>query len=185
MIDRFDDNASIIQVSRKVAQLLGFYKNRLAKVKVEIMSDPSKQWKSVSKSINEPDFNNTVKAAPTDIVSISNIDEKDNKSTLSLSEKPIELYQEEIENNELYLKIYNFKNYEEIKSILTELELNINNTSESVGDSYNLILGPINNEEGNNLVSSFITKGYKKTEFIIKWSKFSHIINLWNLLCTN
>ena len=36
IIDRHDDNASIIQVSRKVAQLLRFYKNKIAKVKVEI-----------------------------------------------------------------------------------------------------------------------------------------------------
>ena len=33
VIDRHDDNASVIQVSRKVAQLLRFYKNKIAQVK--------------------------------------------------------------------------------------------------------------------------------------------------------
>mgnify|MGYP003326622339 CR=1 FL=1 len=57
VIDRHDDNASVIQVSRKVAQLLRFYKNKIARVKVEILSDPSKQWKNVTMSINDEDFN--------------------------------------------------------------------------------------------------------------------------------
>ena len=45
--DRHNDNTSIIQVSRKAAQLLGFYKNKIARVKVEILSDSSKQIKTV------------------------------------------------------------------------------------------------------------------------------------------
>ena len=73
VIDRHDDNASVIQVSRKVAQLLRFYKNRMARVKVEILSDPSKQWKNVTMSINDEDFNSTVESASTEIVSISNL----------------------------------------------------------------------------------------------------------------
>ena len=36
------------------------------------------------------------------------------------------------------------------------------------GDSYSLLLGPLENQEANNLVLSFISKGYKKTEFILK-----------------
>ena len=33
-----NNNASIIEVSRKVAQLLRFYKSKIARVRVEIMS---------------------------------------------------------------------------------------------------------------------------------------------------
>ena len=47
--DRHEDNASIIQVSRKVAQLLRFYKNKNARVRVEILKDPSKQMKVVTR----------------------------------------------------------------------------------------------------------------------------------------
>ena len=99
IIDRHDDNASIIQVSRKVAQLLRFYKNKIAKVKVEILSDPSKQWKNVTMSINDDNFNSTVDSAPTEIVSITNIDTdiiEDNGNTIL--EQPIEIGFEEVEN---------------------------------------------------------------------------------------
>ena len=82
VIDRHDDNASVIQVSRKVAQLLRFYKNKIARVKVEILSDPSKQWKNVTMSINDEDFNSTVESAPTEIVSISNIDDDNEESSV-------------------------------------------------------------------------------------------------------
>ena len=57
IIDRHKDNSSIIQVSRKVAQLLRFYKNKITRVRVEILPDPSKQWKNVILSMNEPEFN--------------------------------------------------------------------------------------------------------------------------------
>ena len=57
IIDRHNDNSSIIQVSRKVAQLLRFYKNKITRVRVEILADPSKQWKSVTLSMNELEFN--------------------------------------------------------------------------------------------------------------------------------
>ena len=60
IIDRHDDNGSIIQVSRKVAQLLRFYKNKITKVRVEILSDPSKQLKIVTQSMNSPEFNLTI-----------------------------------------------------------------------------------------------------------------------------
>ena len=99
IIDRHDDNTSIIQVSRKVAQLLRFYKNKITKTKVEILSDPSRQWKNVTMSINDKDFNNTVESAPTEIVSISNIDEdlntfEDQTEDIKI-EQPIELGFEE------------------------------------------------------------------------------------------
>ena len=77
IVDRHDDNASIIQVSRKVAQLLRFYKSKVTKAKDKILSDPSKQWKSVILSMNESEFNTTIVSAPTDVVSISNLQNSD------------------------------------------------------------------------------------------------------------
>ncbi len=169
IVDRHDDNASIIQVSRKVAQLLRFYKNKIAKVKVEILSDPSKQWKNVTMSINDDNFTSTVDSAPTEIVSISNIDndiiESDKKE---IQEQPIEIGFEEVENLELYLHINNFKNYQEIQKIINEIQLTEKFTSENIGASYKLIIGPIENDIANKLVSTFISKGYKENEIIIK-----------------
>ena len=169
VIDRHDDNASVIQVSRKVAQLLRFYKNRMARVKVEILSDPSKQWKNVTMSINDEDFNSTVESAPTEIVSISNIDDDNEESSVQEEiEQPIELGFEKVENLELFLHINNFKNYEDIQKIVNEIQLKEKFTSENMGDFYKLIIGPIENEVANKLVSTFILKGYKENEIILE-----------------
>jgi len=169
VIDRHDDNASVIQVSRKVAQLLRFYKNKIARVKVEILSDPSKQWKNVTMSINDEDFNSTVESAPTEIVSISNIDDDNEESSLQEDvEQPIELGFEKVENLELFLHINNFKNYVDIQKIVNEIQLKEKFTSENMGDFYKLIIGPIENEVANKLVSTFILKGYKENEIILE-----------------
>jgi len=170
IIDRHEDNASIIQVSRKVAQLLRFYKNKIAKVKVEVLSDPSKQWKNVTMSLNDEDFNSTVDSAPTEIVSITNIEsdevlEEDKQDVL---EQPIELGFEKVENLELYLHVSNFKNYDEIQKVVKEIDLKEKYTSENMGSFYKLIIGPIENETANKLVSTFILKGYKENKIILE-----------------
>jgi len=169
IIDRHEDNASTIQVSRKVAQLLRFYKNKITKVRVEILSDPSKQWKNVTMSINDNDFNNTVESAPTEAVSISNIDEDSkNNEDSTIVEQPIELEFEEVVKVDLYLKVNNFKNYQDIQILINEIDLLEKHTSENMGDFYTLVIGPIDNQVANKLVSTFISKGYKENELILK-----------------
>ena len=171
IIDRHNDNTSIIQVSRKVAQLLRFYKNKITKTKVEILPDPSRQWKNVTMSINDKDFNNTVESAPTEIVSISNIDEdlnafEDQTDDIKI-EQPIELGFEEVDNLDLYLHVNNFKNYQEIKNIVNEINLSDKYTSENIGNIYKLIIGPIDNKTADKLLSTFISKGYKESKLIL------------------
>ena len=171
IIDRHDDNTSIIQVSRKVAQLLRFYKNKITKTKVEILSDPSRQWKNVTMSINDKDFNNTVESAPTEIVSISDIDEDlntfEDKTEDIKIEQPIELGFEEVDDLDLYLHVNNFKNYQEIKNIINEINLSDKYTSENIGNFFKLIIGPIDNKTGDKLLSTFISKGYKENKLIL------------------
>jgi len=171
IIDRHDDNTSIIQVSRKVAQLLRFYKNKITKTKVEILPDPSRQWKNVTMSINDKDFNNTVESAPTEIVSISNIDEdlntaEDQNEDINI-EQPIELGFEEVDDLDLYLHVNNFKNYQEIKNIVNEINLSDKYTSENIGNFFKLIVGPIDNKTADKLLSTFISKGYKESKLIL------------------
>ena len=171
IIDRHDDNTSIIQVSRKVAQLLRFYKNKITKTKVEILSDPSRQWKNVTMSINDKDFNNTVESAPTEIVSISNIDEDLNTSEDQTEdikiEQPIELGFEEVDELNLYLHVNNFKNYQDIKNIVNEINFSDKYTSENIGNFYKLIIGPIDNKTADKLLSTFISKGYKESKLFL------------------
>ena len=167
--DRHEDNSSIVQVSRKVAQLLKFYKNKIARVEIEILSDPSKQMKIVTESINDPNFDNTIDSAPTESVEIFDLGE-----TSEIIENPdidtaipIELTQEEVLNQDLYLKIYDFASYDEAKNLMNDLNIQFKNTKQKEGENYTLIIGPLENTDVNNLVSTFISKGYKNTEIII------------------
>ena len=101
------------------------------------------------------------------ITNLSQSPQNQDKEIINI-EQPIEIGSEPIKSSQLYIKVYNFINYNEIKETLTELNLSINSTSEKEGVHYNLILGPIKNEEADKIVSSFIMKGYKKTEIILK-----------------
>ena len=167
--DRHTDNSTLVEVSRKSAQLLKFYKNKIAKVKVEILSDPSKQMKIVSQSMNETSFNETIDSAPTEAVIIFNIDQElENNDKNQYIEEPVEILQEEIKNQELFLKIYGFQSYNDIKSTMLLMDLPHKFTTQNEGNIYSLIIGPLENLEANNLVLSFISKGYKKTEFILE-----------------
>ena len=120
-------------------------------------------------SINDDNFNSTVDSAPTEIVSITNIDTdiiEDNGN--EIPEQPIEIGFEEVENLTLYLHVNNFKNYQEIQKIINEIQLNEKYTSENTGTFYKLIIGPIENDIANKLVSTFIRKGYKENEIILE-----------------
>ena len=166
--DRHNDNSSLIQVSRKTAQLLKFYKNQLAKVRVEVLSDPSKQMKIVTQSMNEISFNKTIDSAPTEIVSIIDISEEiyENKKNFII-EQPIEIGFNEVVNKNLYLKIYNFESYNTAKSLTIDLNILNKYTIQNEKEFYSLIIGPLENVAANKLVLSFISRGYKKTEFLL------------------
>ncbi len=168
--DRHDDNASLIQVSRKVSQLLRFYKNKIARVKLEVLTDPSKQSKIVLESMKQADFNKTVDSAPTESVSISDLDEVTVEKNISNSKikQPIELMLEEVSNQDLFVKVYGFDSYKEIKNIIDLLNIKFNTTTQNDADSHSVIIGPIENIDANKLVSSFVSKGYKNAEIILK-----------------
>ena len=72
-------------------------------------------------------------------------------------EQPIELGFEEVNNIDLYLHVSNFKNYQEIKNIVNEINLLDKYTSENVGNFYKLIVGPIDNQTADKLLSTFIS----------------------------
>ena len=139
-------------------------------MRVEILSDASKQWKSVANSLNEENFDETISSAPTDIVSIEEIDEivDTNDEVTTITEEPIELKSEKITDFKLYLRVIGFENYESIRSVLYNYDNNLKYTSEKNNSKYDVIIGPLENTEVNNLVSYFISKGYKETEILIE-----------------
>ena len=68
----------------------------------------------------------------------------------------------------LYVKISEFKSYDEINILFEELLIEYPRTTENNENLFNVIIGPIENENANKILSSFISKGYKKVEIIIK-----------------
>ena len=167
IVDRHNDNSSLIQVSRKVAQLLGFYKDKFATVRVDILSDASKQWKNVSLMLNEPEFNNTISSAPTDVVSVEEVETNITKEFSSENLNPIEISSEQVKDYKLFLKVLNFNNYSEIQSIISNLTIDVKYTSEKNGSYYDIIIGPLEKKQINNLISYFVSKGYKETKIML------------------
>ena len=168
--DRHQDNSSIIQVSRKTAQLLRFYRSKIARVKVEILIDPSKQLKIVTQSMNYTNYNDTIKSAPTEEVFISNLEDNLISEKLSINNfnSPIEMGFEEVKSLDLYLKIYDFTSYNEAKNLISALNINHEFLIQSEGKNYSLLLGPLENKDVYNLVTTFISRGYKKNNIILE-----------------
>ena len=83
-------------------------------------------------------------------------------------EEPIELKSEKITDFKLYLRVIGFENYESIRSVLDNYDNNLKYTSEKNNSKYDVIIGPLEKIEANNLVSYFISKGYKETEILIE-----------------
>ena len=168
--DRHNDNSSIIQVSRKVAQLLRFYKTGIARVKIEILPDPSKQLKIVTESMNSDNFNNTLLKVPTEDVSITDLGETfyEEEEKKESYEDPIELKYENVSKNNLFVKSIEFDSYDEAQKLISSLEKTYKTTIESDNDKFVIIFGPLKNEEANKLFSTLIYKGYKKTEILIE-----------------
>ena len=125
--------------------------------------------KIVTQSMNEINFNDTIDSAPTESVSISNIDSTNIESNKNeIIDEPIEIGFEEVSDKDFLLKVYEFQSYNEAKSIFTEFNLKYKFVIQKEEELYSLIVGPLNNDEANKLVLSFISKGYKKTEFILE-----------------
>ena len=90
------------------------------------------------------------------------------KITQNKEEPPIEIGFTEIDDQKMYLKIYNFESYEKAKSVFNDLKITNKFTTQKDNGSYLMIIGPLDNMEANKLVLSFIARGYKKTEFFIE-----------------
>jgi rare lipoprotein A len=175
IIDRHDDNSTLIEVSRKTAQLLKFYKNKITKVRIEIIPNASKQLKIVTKSMSDPTFFDTINKAPTDKITILELDDEDidetdtvNFKKIEFIEQPVEIGVDEVSAKELFLQVYGFKSYDLAKSSMLDFNISYNSNIVNIGKSYNIILGPLSNLEAKNLVLSLISKGYKKTNFILQ-----------------
>ena len=168
--DRMYNNSLIIEVSRKTAQLLRFYKSKFARVRVEILSEPSKQLKRVVQTMNNPDFITTITSAPTEIVNISDLDENiETDIDLNTSiDQPIELGFEEIPKNNLYLIIGSFKSYSNIQKFIKDINQSHKYTTQKNTDDYSVNIGPLTNEDADKLFQFLVSKGYNDLNIIVE-----------------
>ena len=124
--------------------------------------------KIVTQSMNEADFNITISSAPTELVSIIDINTNKERNEEIKLESPIEIGFTEITQEQMFLKVLNFESYEKAKNVFLELESTYKFTIQNDQGYYSLIVGPLDNMEANNLVLSLISRGYKKTEFFLE-----------------
>ena len=164
------NNGKIIEVSRKVSQLLRFYKQKITRVRVEILADPSKQLKIVTLSMNNPDFNKTLKAVPTEEVTITDLDNstEEESNINSIYEQPIEIGFEKVSKTELFVKISGFNSYKDAQTLSSLLKESYKVTYQKDNTGYSIIYGPLLNQEADNLFQILVSKGYKHSEIIIK-----------------
>ena len=163
------NNARIIEVSRKVALLLRFYKSKITKVRLEILSDSSKQLKIVTQSMSNPDFDKTLEAIPTEIVTITDLGGSvDDPNITTNFEQPIELGFEEVSRSDLFIKITGFNSYQDTQNIKDIIQETYENTTQKENEGYSIIFGPMLNQDADNLFQILISKGYKQSEIIIK-----------------
>ena len=118
----------------------------------------------VKKTIKSPDTSNKVK--------IKVEEDKANKNKIFyLIGEPYYIegvkYVPEENELDLYLHVNNFKNYQDLKNIVNEINFSDKYTSENIGNFYKLIIGPIDNKTADKLLSTFISKGYKESKLIL------------------
>ena len=169
--DRTRNNSVIIEVSRKVAQILRFYKEpKIATVKVEILSDQSKQLKIVTESMSDPSFNNTIQAAPTEDVSIIDLNETSDVETDNYInyEQPIELEKMEVSPTDIFVLVSKISSYEDAEMIKKNVNKTYKITTNKENNEYEVVFGPLTNEEAYNLFQLLLSKGYKNSKIIFK-----------------
>ena len=165
-----ENNSRIIEVSRKVAQLLRFYKSKIAKVKIEVLPYESKQLRTVIQSMSDPYFDETLAAVPTESVLITNLDNSDEKedNLNNTYEQPVTLGYEELSPKDLFIKIIGFETYEDTQNLKKLIKETYKITTQKENEGYSIIFGPMLNQEADNLFQILVSKGYKHSEIIIK-----------------
>ena len=147
-----------------------FYKTKIAKVRVEILSDPSKQLKIVTQSISDPEFEKTINAAPTEGVTITDLEEpiKQEQSINISYEQPIELSFEVLPQSDLFVEIKGFDTYQDAQDLRDVVQGAYRIITQKEIEGYSIIFGPMLNLDADYLFQILISKGYKQSEIIIK-----------------
>ena len=158
----------IIDLSKKAAEELGFIKNGVAKVRVEILEDESRKYVSTDQK------NNYVAEA----AEVTEISKKNLLSSSELKEKVVEKKTEEsLENSiltdkELLIQVGAFTDHRNAKTLtekLSEFKAYINRVFINNKYLYRVRIGPINNLDlANDMKRKLFELGYTSSHLVMK-----------------
>ena len=158
----------IIDLSKKAAEELGFIKNGVAKVRVEILEDESRKYVSTDQK------NNYVAEA----AEVTEISKKNLLSSSERKEKVVEKKTEEnlensiLTNKELLIQVGAFTDHRNAKTLsekLSEFKAYINRVFINNKYLYRVRIGPINNLDlANDMKRKLFELGYTSSHLVMK-----------------
>ena len=158
----------IIDLSKKAAEELGFIKNGVAKVRVEILEDESRKYVSTDQK------NNYVAEA----AEVTEISKKNLLSSPERKEKVVEKKTEEnlensiLTNKELLIQVGAFSDHRNAKTLsekLSEFKAYINRVFINNKYLYRVRIGPINNLDlANDMKRKLFELGYTSSHLVMK-----------------
>ncbi len=158
----------IIDLSKKAAEELGFIKNGVAKVRVEILEDESRKYVSTDQK------NNYVAEA----AEVTQISKKNLLSSPERKEKVVEKKTEEnlensiLTNKELLIQVGAFTDHRNAKTLsekLSEFKAYINRVFINNKYLYRVRIGPINNLDlANDMKRKLFELGYTSSHLVMK-----------------
>ena len=158
----------IIDLSKKAAEELGFIKNGVAKVRVEILEDESRKYVSTDQK------NNYVAEA----AEVTEISKKNLLSSPERKEKVVEKKTEEnqetsiLTNKELLIQVGAFTDHRNAKTLsekLSDFKAYINRVFINNKYLYRVRIGPINNLDlANDMKRKLFELGYTSSHLVIK-----------------
>lgn len=158
----------IIDLSKKAAEELGFIKNGVAKVRVEILEDESRKYVSTDQK------NNYVAEA----AEVTQIRKKNLLSSSERKEKVVEKKTEEnlensiLTNKELLIQVGAFTDHRNAKTLsekLSEFKAYINRVFINNKYLYRVRIGPINNLDlANDMKRKLFELGYTSSHLVMK-----------------
>ena len=158
----------IIDLSKKAAEKLGFMKNGVAKVRVEILEDESRQYVSIQE-------NNSYKAESAEVTKIKKkiiVDDFNENDVVKKSEDKVDIKNSILDNQELVIQVGAFTDHRNAKTLiakLSEFKAYINRVFISSKYLYRVRIGPISNlDEANVMKRKLYDLGYTSSHLVMR-----------------
>ena len=158
----------IIDLSKKAAEKLGFMKNGVAKVRVEILEDESRKYVSIQEK-------NSYKTESAEVTKINKkiiIDDFNENTLVIKSENRDDSKNSILENQELVIQVGAFTDHRNAKTLiakLSEFKAYINRVFISSKYLYRVRIGPISNlDEAEKMQKKLFDLGYTSSHLVMR-----------------